>query len=344
MSPIGPMRPMSPIHTLAAAYAAYLRRSETCAYPPTRVWVEAASHCNLQCLFCGNRMLDKNDRGFMEFDLFARLADEASGVVRQFNLFHRGESLLHPRIGEMIRYASVRGLRTRIHTNGTQLNHDLAVELIESGLDVLSFSFDGYDKEMYELNRPGASFDIVLSNILDLLAAKKKSGSRKPFVALELMDIADSPRGELMRKRKDFLRRFEGLPLDKFVIRRPHNWGGLVNITSAPENVRRTACPLLWHALVVFWDGKVLPCPQDFFGALQLGDANNERLMDIWNGDSLRALRREMSRPESLERKPCVDCDRILRATFAGIPTDYLGRFLSETVFDNSWLGRKLPH
>lgn len=329
---------------LAATYLAYRKRSETCAYPPTRVWVEATSHCNLKCSFCGNRMLGKDDRGFMEFDLFRKLADEASGVVRQFNLFHRGESLLHPRIGEMIRYARNKGLRTRIHTNGTRLSHDLAIELIESGLDVLSFSFDGYDREMYEANRPGASFDKVLANMIGLLAAKKESGAKKPFVALELMELADCPADELKKKRADFLRSFEGLPLDKFIIRRPHNWGGLVNTTSAPENVRRTACPLLWHALVVFWDGKVLPCPQDFFGALRIGDANEQRLMDIWNSEGLRALRREMARPESLTRKPCLDCDRILRPTFAGIPTDYLGRFLSEAVFGNGWLGKKLPH
>lgn len=335
---------MSPIQTLAATYVSYLRRSETCSYPPTRIWVEATSRCNLKCSFCGNRMLGKDERGFMDFDLFRKLADEASGLVRQFNLFHRGESLLHPQIGEMIRYAVGKGLRTRIHTNGTRMSNELANELIASGLDVLSFSFDGYDKPMHEANRPGASFDAVLANILDLLATKKKLGARKPFVALELMEIADYPRDELIRKRGDFLRRFEGLPLDKFVIRRPHNWAGLVNMSSAPQTAGRTACPLLWHALVVFWDGKVLPCPQDFFGALQLGDANNERLMDIWNGEKLRALRGEMAGPESLERRPCVDCDRILRATFAGIPTDYLGRFLSEAVFGNSWLSRKLPH
>ncbi|MCX6377832.1 MAG: radical SAM protein, partial [Armatimonadetes bacterium] len=107
---------------LAATYLAYRRRAETCSYPPTRVWVEAASHCNLQCAFCGNRLLSEEQRGFMDFDLFRRLADEASGVVPRFNLFHRGESLLHPRIGDMVRYAESKGIRTRINTNGMLLD------------------------------------------------------------------------------------------------------------------------------------------------------------------------------------------------------------------------------
>lgn len=333
---------------LAATYLAYRRRAETCSYPPTRVWVEAASHCNLQCAFCGNRLLSKDQRGFMDFDLFRRLADEASGVVPRFNLFHRGESLLHPRIGDMVRYAESKGIRTRINTNGMLLDRQMSRELIQSQLDILSFSFDGYDREMYQANRPGGDFDLVLTNIIGLLEEKKKTGARKPFVALEIMEITDCSAAELAKKRRDLLRRFRGLPLDKFIVRRPHNWGGLVDVPrSKPRGVfcrKIIPCPLLWHALVVFWDGRVLPCPQDFFGALEIGDLHSRTLMEIWNGDTLRSLRHEMRDPLRLKRHPCVDCDRILRSTVAGVPVDYLGRFLSENVFGNTWLSRILPH
>ena len=336
---------MPDMRKLASTYMAYRRKTEVCRYPPTRIWVEATSHCNLSCSFCGNRLLPDEQRGHMDFDLFKQLADEASGTIRQFNLFHRGESLLHPQIGEMIRYAAEKGIRTRIHTNGTLLTADLSRELIESGLDVLSVSFDGYDREMYEANRPGASFDKVLFNMLSFLADKLEMGAEKPFVALELMEISNLPRAELMKKRIFFLNRFDGLLLDKFIIRRPHNWAGLIDTGSSDKSIpKRIPCPLLWHALVVFWDGRVVPCPQDFFGLLQLGDANTQSLADIWNGEEIINLRREMANPNCLTRKPCVDCDRILRATIAGVPVDYLGRFLSETVFGNGWLSRILPH
>jgi len=336
---------ISNLLTLASTYTAYLRRTEVCHYPPTRVWVEPTSLCNLRCPFCCNRQMPRAQHGFMDFELFRELADEAAGKVRQFNLFHRGESLLHPQLVKMVRYAHRKRLRTRIHTNGTMLNPDMDRELIEAQLDVLSFSFDGYDREMYEKNRPNASFDNVLANILGFLTTKKKMGAQKPFVAIELMEIANHPPNELAKKRRGFLKRFEGLPLDKFVIRRPHNWAGLVDIGTTDSETRpRIPCPFLWHALVVFWDGRVLPCPQDFFGALRLGNVRNQRLMDIWNGDKIRNLRKEMADPRSLQRHPCVDCDRIRRATIAGVPVDYLGRFLSETIFGNGWISRILPH
>lgn len=333
---------------LTATYLGYRRRTEVCEYPPTRVWVEPTSDCNLRCSFCLNRQFTNEQRGYMDFGLYTRLADEASGRVRQFNLFHRGESLLHPRLIDMVDYATQRGIRTRIHTNGTLLRPDLAKGLIEAGLDVISFSFDGYDRLMYENNRPNARFDTVLGNIMDVLKTKRRLGLSRPFVAVETMEIADCGPAELAAKRTEFRRRLRGLPVDKFVVRRPHNWGGLVDSESlgaGPQrNPRRIPCPLLWHALVVLWDGTVLPCPQDFFGALEIGDLRRERLVDVWNGEPLRTLRRQFADPNSEIGEPCANCDRIVRATVAGIPTDYLGRFVSETVLSNSWLGRFLPH
>ncbi|MHB0999890.1 MAG: radical SAM protein [Armatimonadota bacterium] len=330
---------------LTTTYASYMKRSEVCSYTPTRIWVEATSNCNLQCSFCGNRQLSPDQKGNMDIGLFMKIADEAQGKIQQFNLFHRGESLLHPQIGEMVRYSKGRGIRTRIHTNGTMLTPDLARELIESGLDVISISFDGYDRAMYEANRPGAGYDRVFNNIINLLKIKKELQSQKPFAAIELMEIADYSKDEMMKKRKEFLSSFDGLPLDKFIIRKPHNWGGLIEMEqSKRDNPKRIPCPLLWHALIVLWDGTVLPCPQDFFGILKLGNVNDESLLDIWNNDAIRALRREMADPKSLTRKPCTECDRIIRATIAGVPVDYLGRFISETVLGNSWLGKILPH
>jgi len=334
---------MGDLSALAATYLGYRARRETCSYPPTRIWIEATSDCNLRCSFCGNRLLTADQRGFMDFDLFRDLVNESAGRVRRFNLFHRGEPLLHPRIGEMVRYAEGKGIRTRINTNGVLLTGDLGRELIESGLDMLSLSFDGYDREMYEANRPGADFDAVLANLIGLLEAKKRLGARRPFVALELMEISDLAPADLAEKRRAFLAKFRSPPLDKFVIRRPHNWAGLVK-TNGQWSGTRIPCPLLWHAMVVFWDGRVLPCPQDFFGAMELGNAGEIGLSEIWNGEGLRALRREMADVDHLKRRPCVDCDRIVRRTFAGVPVDYLGRFLSETVFNGRWLGRILPH
>lgn len=354
------------IWRLASTYGAYRKTAEVCSYDPIRIWVEPTSHCNLRCDFCLNRKLTREQKGFMQMELFHDLIDQVAGRVHQINLFHRGESLLHPEIGAMIRGASSRGLQTRIHTNGTVLDAEKAVEILDSGLDILSFSFDGYDKQMYEENRINACFEKTLDNIIGFLKTKKSESRKRPFVVLELMEIGDIPREKMHRKREDFLRRFKGLPLDKFVVRTPHNWGGGVEVGDGQSRrmlkPHRVPCPLLWHALAVFWDGRVMPCCQDFFGELELGNLGESSIMDLWNGDRMRELRREMaymiapgdeapSEPSVTVRAnprppgmPCATCDRIVRTTLAGLPTDYLGRFASENLLNYGWLSKWLPH
>ncbi|MDO8597857.1 MAG: hypothetical protein Q7R45_14700, partial [Sulfuricaulis sp.] len=61
---------------LATTYHAYRQKAEVCSYSPTRIWVEPTSHCNLRCGFCLNRKLARDQRGFMDMDLFRDLIDQ----------------------------------------------------------------------------------------------------------------------------------------------------------------------------------------------------------------------------------------------------------------------------
>ena len=145
-----------------------------CDYFPLRIWIELSSRCNLSCRFCVNKNLPSHQRGDMDFSLYKKIIDEIAGKVHDVNLFHRGEPLLNKNIVPMIAYANKKGVRTRIHTNATLMNKELDRKMILAGLDLISFSFDGYVKEIYEKNRTGASFEKSLANIVDFLKVKKK--------------------------------------------------------------------------------------------------------------------------------------------------------------------------
>jgi radical SAM protein with 4Fe4S-binding SPASM domain len=79
----------------------------------------------------------------------------------------------------MIKYCSDRGLNTSIHTNATILTGELSHRLINSGLSVISFSFDGYTKDVYESIRVGANFEKALNNILQFLRIKRETNSNR---------------------------------------------------------------------------------------------------------------------------------------------------------------------
>ena len=267
----------------------------------------------------------------MEFSLFRKIIDEAKEFVYDMNLHHTGESLLHPEIIEMIRYANRTGIYTRLHTNATLLDEEKAKGILDVGLDFLSFSFDGYDKETYEGIRRGANFEKTLGYILDFLRLKKERRQKKPLVIFEVINFSEKP--DDSAQQIAFRQQFEGLPLDKFVIKAPHNWGGTYDLEGNPIHPEKyCACTFPWYALVVFWNGNVSPCPQDFFNNLSLGNVNESSIREIWHGRPLVNIREKMKQKKYHDLHPCATCDLLYRDSFLGIPTSHLNNFFRESL------------
>lgn len=296
---------------------------------PVRLWVELVSTCNLRCVMCPNKDLPENDRGFMDFEVFKKIVDEARDFVSEINIYHRGESLLHPQVDEMIKYAREKDIYTKIHTNGTLLDEPLINKLLESGLHRVSFSYDAYDRETYEKIRVGASYDTVMGNIKRLLEIKKERNSHIN-VSIELIAFPGMKWREIKDKRNELISRFKGLPLDGVIIRKIHNWGGYLNIRKASN--KYSVCPFPWNALVILWDGTVLPCTQDFFGDYRLGNVKNFSLKEIWNCEEMEKLRFLLYNRKYSDVKICSNCDRPWRKRFLGVPTEYLWEFLTKRM------------
>jgi len=123
---------------------------------PLSIDIETASVCNLACPHCSREYIITPDK-VMHEDLYKRLIQETVSLnVPSIKLNWRGEPLLNPKLGKMIEYAKEQGiLEVLINTNAVSLTEEKAEELIESGLDVIIYSFDGGTKKTYEKMRPG---------------------------------------------------------------------------------------------------------------------------------------------------------------------------------------------
>ncbi|NIM90293.1 MAG: radical SAM protein [Candidatus Aminicenantes bacterium] len=308
----------------------FRKKSSQLPYLPVRLWIELTSYCNLKCIMCPNQKLTKKDKGYLDFDLYRKIIDEAASFAFEVNLAHRGESLLYPDLIEAIRYAKEHGLFTRLHTNGSLLTSELASSIIDSGLDRLSFSFDGYNKENYEKIRIKGNFDRTIANIIQLLEMKKSLHLKRPRVAIEVIDFTPEETRKKARAKDEFRNRFQGLPLDEMVVKELHNWAGETS-AEKPSSVR-TICTFPWNALIIFWDGSVLPCSQDFFGSYILGNVKHSSLRDIWNNERMVSLRQKLASKEVADLNPCASCDRLRRKNILGVPKEYLWKFLSKRM------------
>jgi radical SAM protein with 4Fe4S-binding SPASM domain len=308
----------------------FRKKSTQLPYLPVRLWIELTSYCNLQCIMCPNKKLKKEDKGYMDFDLYRKIIDEASSFAFDVNLAHRGESLLYPDIIKAIRYAKARNIFTRLHTNGSLLSPELSSSIIDSALDRISFSFDGYTKENYEKIRIKGDFDKTIENIIRLLKMKKSMERKKPQVAIEVIDFTPEETKKDARAKKEFSERFKGLPLDELVVKELHNWAGETS-SEKPSSIR-TICTFPWNALIIFWDGSVLPCSQDFFGSYILGNVKHSSLREIWNNKKMVFLRKKLAAKDVTDLNPCATCDRLSRKNILGVPREYLWKFISKRM------------
>jgi radical SAM protein with 4Fe4S-binding SPASM domain len=307
-------------------------------YLPIRLWLESTNQCNLRCIVCPNATDTESERGNMDMDLYRSILDQCRGQVNDINLSHRGEPLFHPDLEEMVVLARQAGMGTRIHTNATILDRDRTERLLKAEPDLVSFSFDGYDKDTYESVRRGGVFEETFSNITQFLALKREQNRQHPYTVIQIIQPPDTDEA-FLRRLWAFGDQFRQLGLDKFYVKQAHNWAG-----NAPgESIDMhgyTPCTFLYYSLTVLWNGDVTPCPQDWYCTMPMGNAGKESIQDIWNGSAMIEHRRRIHQKD-LSGLLCAQCDRVIRPTFAGVPTENLRAFFGETLAGYTWV-RKL--
>ena len=116
---------------------------------PQCIDIEVASICDLACPHCYRQFISTPDK-IMTKELAFRIIDQASEMkVPSMKFNWRGEPLLNPSLTEIIDYAKRKGvLETIINTNATKLNSDMSNKIIDSGLDLMIYSFDGGTKKV----------------------------------------------------------------------------------------------------------------------------------------------------------------------------------------------------
>jgi len=320
----------------------YRRGLEECPHPPIRFWIEPTNHCNLRCPMCPTGKRDTTVKpGLMDMDLYRKVIDEISLFAVDINLFFRGESTIHPGLPEMIRYAREKGLRVRLETNATLLTDEMSEKIVDAQPNFVSFSFDGYTKEVYEAVRVGGVYEKTLKNIFYFLDLKKWKGVTKPFTFLQVIELRQVQEKTTRQDRKRFRDLFRAKPLDDFRIVTPHRFAG-----SIPESVtggrfgyisdkwarlvrpKYLPCPYLWFSLVITWDGKIVPCCMDFYENMVLGKVGENRIIDVWNNALMHDLRVKIRSKKYKEVKMCSEMRHALAIFTHGSFTKKPARFL----------------
>lgn len=276
---------------------------------PVDLALELSSACNLRCVMCPVPTTAR-PATLMREEIFRQAVDEAA-LERGFIFFPSGfgESLLHPRWGDLLAYAVERGISPIILlTNGMLLNEPNVARLLELAIDVVMVSIDGVNPETYAKLRVKGDLLTVETNVRRLL--ERRGSAPKPKLALRIIRMRDTE-----AEIDAFFERWRPLlgPADELMTNEFNDWAGKVEnrgVSQAATPVsRRGPCRMLWMNLSVHADGKVSACCYDSEDELIVGNLTaGDTLVGIWHGERLSRLRR-LHRTGRFEELPiCLQC------------------------------------
>jgi len=276
---------------------------------------------------CPNKDLPNADKGVMTFELFKKIIDEIHGFVNDIYVHHRGEPLTNKDLFKMIMYARNKDVAVRFHTNAGLLSLEKAELLIEAEPNLVSISFDGFRKDIYESIRVGGNFETTVANIKNLLRRKKEMQARLPYIVIERIRFKDATKNSDTKETRALEKEFRDLGVDEIITKEEYEWA--VEAHQSGQAAAGSVCTFPWYAMVICWDGTVTPCPQDYMAHMNMGNVDRQTIREIWNGEAYQQLRRNLA-TNVQALKLCSKCDRLSRKQIGGIPFQYAITFLAD--------------
>jgi len=236
-----------------------------------------------------------------------------------------GEPLLHPRLLDFIALAgerlpgllaygaernAMRGLA--LSTNATLLDETAARGLLASPLTWLGVSVDGSSAATYESLRCGGLFEQVVANVERLLELNAGAERELPTIALQVIATqATVPEFAAAVERWRALA--QGRSNVRVELKPWTDWAGQVVTPELAQPDPRSGflhldCGRLHDTLVIGAGGEIGLCCYDVQADFGLGNAAEQTLAEIWRGEKLQALRRQMRWGRLAGLPLCRDC------------------------------------
>jgi MoaA/NifB/PqqE/SkfB family radical SAM enzyme len=160
------------------------------AFCPTTVVIVVNGDCNAKCKMCDFGTRPQNsfsynyirDKSPMELSLLKKIIEQIP--LRKTDLwFMATEPLLYKDLPLAISYATKRGIRTHVTTNGLLLE-DMARALVDSGIYRINVSIDGPARINDFVRGVPGGFDAALKGIEKVLQIKRQENKRFPTVGV----------------------------------------------------------------------------------------------------------------------------------------------------------------
>ena len=144
---------------------------------PVVVW-NSTQRCNLKCVHCYAHAIDPEGTDEIGTDKAKEIIDDLSQYGAPVMLFSGGEPLVRQDLVELASYATGKGMRAVISTNGTLITREKAKQLKEVGLSYVGISLDGGEEIHDKFRGVPGSYKKALQAVENCQAEGLKVGLR----------------------------------------------------------------------------------------------------------------------------------------------------------------------
>lgn len=155
---------------------------------PIVVW-NITRRCNLKCIHCYSDSTSKHYPGELTWDQCRVVVDDLAQFKVPALLLSGGEPTIHPRFFELAEYATGKGLRLTLSTNGTLINPERARRIKDIGFSYVGISLDGIGATHDHFRGREGAFDKAVEAFRNCKAVGQKVGLRLTLSRHNIVDL-----------------------------------------------------------------------------------------------------------------------------------------------------------
>ena len=266
-------------------------------YPPQLV-IENTSICNLTCIHCSHRELQRTRR-HMKRELWNKIVEEFGANSPDTEIWPTfyGEALImgyKSALWDRLDYAAKVGCRNLVlNSNGTLLHRwDNIEKILASPLRRFILSLDGLSKETFELVREKAKWDEVYPAVEELCRLRLARKQKYPVIIAQFSVMKQNAH------EVDAYRTYWEARGAEVKVRPMLEWAATGTVrtdTIVHDSEFRIACPWGNNTMAIHQDGSVVCCAVDYEGKVKVGNVGEITVKEAWRrlGERVRRPHRE---------------------------------------------------